>query len=53
MESPLPPEHRALRSQRGGIRPRSGWFLIQYYKTVIENGVPRQEARIRKTGQDG
>jgi integrase len=39
MESPLPHRTRALRSQRGGIRLRSGYFLIQYYKTVIENGV--------------
>jgi integrase len=40
MESPLPPRTRALRSQRGGVRLRSGYFLIQYYKTVLENGVP-------------
>ena len=30
---------RKLREQKGGLRLRSGWFLIEYYKTVVENGV--------------
>jgi integrase len=31
---------RKQRDQKGGLRLRSGWFLIQFYKTILVDGVP-------------